>query len=126
MRIAKPSAKSLFIQMRFGAQPIATGTAFVVDTKKGPHLLTNRHNATGRNQKTGQPLSDTGGVPEQIIITHNRRGSLGQWVSRTEPLYVGGNPRWIEHPTLGAKADFVALQLTDVNDVDLFPYDLST
>ncbi|MEZ5572800.1 MAG: hypothetical protein R3E64_12330 [Halioglobus sp.] len=34
-------------------------------------------------------------------------------------------PRWVEHPVLGAKADFVALELTDLNDVELYPYDPS-
>lgn len=38
-------------------------------------------------------------------------------------MYIGDKPRWVEHPTLGPKADFVALQLTDLNDVELYPYD---
>ena len=40
-------------------------------------------------------------------------------------MFVGDTPRWIEHPTLGAKADFVALKLTQLDDVDLHPYDPS-
>ena len=31
---------------------------------------------------------------------------------------------WIEHPTLGAKSDFVALQLRELDDVHLYPYDM--
>jgi hypothetical protein len=80
---------------------------------------------TGRDQETGKPLSKTCGVPDEIVIIHNKKDMRGHgtWVKKTEPLYVDNTPRWVEHPTLGSKADFVALQLTDINDVDLFPYD---
>lgn len=124
--MAKPSFQSLFIEMQFNGQALATGTAFIVDApKKGPHLITNRHNLTGRHQGTGKPLSPTGGLPNNVMILHNRKGQLGQWIKKTEPLFVGGSPRWVEHPTLGVNADFVALKLTQLDDIDLFPYDLS-
>lgn len=123
-RIAQPSVQSLLIEMQFDGQPLSTGTAFVVSTTKGPYLITNRHNVTGRNQETDVPLSKTGGVPNQIVIVHNRKGSLGQWVPRLEPLFVNGTPRWVEHPTLGAKADFVALPLSALDDVQVYPYDV--
>src|SRR5882672_11503222 len=121
--IAQPSVQSLLIEMQFNGQPLSTGTAFVVQSAKGAHLITNRHNVTGRNQDTAAPLSPTGGVPSDIVIVHNRKGQLGQWVPRTEPLYIGGTPRWREHPALGPKADVVALPLTSLNDVELYPYD---
>ncbi len=121
--IAKPSVQSLLIEMQFNDQPLSTGTAFVVNSPKGPHLITNRHNVTGRHQETNAPLSPTGGIPNGIVVVHNRKGNLGQWVPRPEVLYIGGAPRWREHPTLGSKADFVALPLSNLNDVDLFPYD---
>jgi hypothetical protein len=122
--IAKPSVQSLLIELQFNGQAISTATAFVVNTPtKGPHLITNRHNVTGRHQDTGAPLSKTGGVPSDIVVVHNRKAQLGQWVPRKEPLYVSSTPRWVEHPTLGSKADFVALQLTGLDDVELLPYD---
>jgi hypothetical protein len=121
--ITKPSVQSLLIKMQFNGQLLATGTAFIVDTVKGPHIVTNRHNVTGRDQYTNAPLSPTGGIPNEIVIIHNRKGLLGQWVFKTEPLYVGDTPRWKEHPTLGAQADFVALPLSDLTDVEVFPYD---
>jgi hypothetical protein len=125
-KILKQSIQSLFIEMQFNGQSLATGTAFVVNTPtKGPHLITNRHNVTGRNQETDEPLSKTCGIPNEIIITHNRKSHLGQWIFKKENLYVDDIPRWVEHPTLGKNADFVALPITDLNDVDLFPYDPS-
>lgn len=126
MQFAQPSVQSLLIEMQFNGQRLASGTAFAVETRLGPHLITNRHNVTGRHQETGQPLSVTGGIPNQLTIVHNRKDILGEWVRRTELLERDGAPRWVEHPTLGPRADFVALKLTDLEDVELFPHDLSS
>lgn len=123
--IAIPSVRSLLIELRTGAQPLGTGTGFVVNSPSGPVLLTNRHNVTGRRQDNGQPLSLTGGVPDSIRIVHNRAGKLGEWLARDEPLYSGTKPRWREHPALGSKADFVALPLTALADVELYQYDVN-
>lgn len=122
--IAQPSVQSLLIQLRFNGQALGSGTAFVVMSSKGPLLITNRHNVTGRHQETGLPLSKTGGIPNELLIVHNRKDKLGEWLGCIEPLlHADGSPRWIEHPLLKEKADFVALPLTSVTDVHLYPYD---
>jgi hypothetical protein len=125
--IAGPSVRSLLIEMLFDDQPLATATAFAVDGPKGPLLVTNRHNVTGRNPSTDQPLSKSGGVPNNVKIIHNHATTLGQWVSTTERLYdVHGKQRWLEHPRLKEKADFVALPLMDLANVRTFSYDPSS
>jgi hypothetical protein len=123
--ILLPSVQSLLIEMSAGSQPLGTGTAFVADSASGPVLVTNRHNVTGRRQDNHKPLSPTGALPDTIAIVHNQKGKLGNWVVRKEVLTKGGSPRWVEHPTLGAKADMVALPLTVVDDVELYPYDVA-
>jgi hypothetical protein len=123
--IAPPSVHSLFLQTRFGETILASATGFVVNTRIGPALVTNRHVVTGRHQDTNAPLSPTAGIPNNLIIWHNRHDHLGQWVARCESLYIGGIPRWKEHPTLGARADIVCLPLTDLTDVHLHTYDPS-
>lgn len=110
--------------MRVSGQVLSTGTGFVANAPRGPVLITNRHNVTGRNQETGHPLSPTGGVPTEVVIMHNRANLLGRWVARSEPLYSNGQPLWIEHPGLGARADFVALSLTQLAEVQLYAYTL--
>ena len=122
--IAEPSVKSLLIEIRVNGNPLGTGTAFVATAPRGQMLITNRHNMSGRHQQTGQPLSPTGAVPDEVRILHNRANQLGQWVSRVEALYANGQPLWVEHPVLGAQADFVALPLTQLADVQLYPYTL--
>lgn len=117
------SAQSLLIVMQFNGQSLSTGTAFVCPSPVGPVLVTNRHNVTGRDQTNGKPLSETMGTPNEVVIMHNRKNVPGQWVPRLEPLYSGDTPRWVEHPTLGPEADFVALRLTQLTDVEILPYD---
>jgi len=121
--VAQPSVQSLLVQMCFNGTQLGSGTGFVVIGPKGPVLITNRHIATGRHQETGKPLSGTGGIPNELIIWHNRRAKLGEWLAKREPLYAGEAPLWREHPKLGARADFVALALTQLDDVELYPYD---
>lgn len=124
--IAEPSVRSLFIEMSFNDQHLATGTGFVAMTAIGPALVTARHNVTGRHHDTGCPLSTTCGIPNYLNINHHSKQGLGRWVSRSEPLYQNEQPRWIEHPSLGAKVDVVALPLTQLLDVELYPYDLAS
>ncbi len=123
--VSQKSIQSLFIEMRFQGQSLAKGTAFIVNSRIGPLLITNRHNVTGRHQDTNQPLSPHGGVPNEIVVTHNH-ASPGHWIKTVEPLLDGEKPRWIEHPTFGPKADFVALPLTRLEDARLYPYDYSS
>jgi hypothetical protein len=121
IHVAKPSVQSLLIEMRFGSQLISTGTGFIVEGRLGPLLITNRHNVTGRHQETQQPLSPTGGVPDNLMIVHNRASKSG-WIYREEWLYIDDTPRWHEHPRFGAAADFVALPLLNTGDAKMVPY----
>jgi hypothetical protein len=124
--IAQPSVQSLLLEMRFAGSRLSTGTGFVVATRKGPYLITNRHNATGRNQETDAPLSPSGGIPNELVVWHNSKGRLGAWQATVEPLITNGLPRWAEHPALGRRADFVALPLSQLDGVELLPYDISS
>jgi hypothetical protein len=121
-----PSVMSLYLQMSVNGQSLSTGTGFVAQSPHGPVLITNLHNVTGRNPQTGQPLSPTGGIPDEITIMHNVLDQLGTWRPVKESLLnEAGQPRWKEHPTLGSKADLVALPLTNLDKVHLYPYSLA-
>ena len=45
-------------------------------------------------------------------------------MSKTESLFNSGRPRWVEHPRFGERANIVALPLSDLAEVKLYPYDL--
>ena len=124
--LAKPSVKSLMITMLFNEEPLSSGTAFVVLGAKGPLLITNRHNFTGRRFDNEKPLSKTCGIPNKIAIVHNEKGRLGNWLQVVEPILdSSGNPLWKEHPVYGNKVDFAALPLKVLDKIELYPYDLS-
>ena len=112
--MALPSVGSLFLRMRFDGQMLASGTGFVMQSPSGRFfLITNRHNVTGRRQDDGSCLNIMGAVPNEVVVHHHIAG-YGNWVERVETLYEGETPRWIEHPRLGARADFVALPLANL------------
>ncbi|NIY91124.1 trypsin-like serine peptidase [Vibrio diazotrophicus] len=126
LNIELPSLKSLFIEMYFGEQLLSTGTATLISNTRKSHcaLVTNRHNVTGRHQQTGECLSSTLGVPDNIVIHFHRPGeNIGDWIKVKLPLYrEDGRSFWIEHPILGEKADIVALNLNWGSDVLKIPY----
>ncbi|WP_205623878.1 hypothetical protein [Pseudoalteromonas rubra] len=132
LNIELPSLKSLFIEMYFGEQLLSTGTAILAAVNKESRcaLITNRHNVTGRHQETGQCLSKTLGIPDNIVVHFHRSGSqIGEWIKVKLPLYRDDDsPFWIEHPTFGASADVVALNVKWGSDVLCLPYyiDLDT
>ncbi len=123
--VLEPSFKSLFLSLQANGIELATATGFLVQSSKGPLLITNRHNVTGRDNITGEPLSKTAGTPTEIAIWHNRKGQLGHWVKLIEPLLQDNKPLWYEHPRLGVHADMVALLLTQLDNADFYPYDIN-
>jgi hypothetical protein len=125
IEIAVQSVMSLFVVPRVKGRPIGSATGFVVQSKQGPLLLTNRHVVTAHApDPDGRPLTPDGVSPDELVIVQNRKGQLGSWVEKTEPLFEGDRPRWLEHPVLKGRADFVALPLSNLDDVELYPYSL--
>lgn len=127
------TVRSLYLEMYFEVTRLAVGTGFVVQSRIGPVLVTNRHNVTGLDNQTHKPLHSQGGIPDRLIIHHNQLGKVGSFVLRTEMLHdQDGTPLWIEHPSLGATADFVALPLKSLemkaftDNVQLYPWSLDT
>jgi trypsin-like peptidase len=106
---------------------LPTATGFIVDTRAGPVLVTNRHVVTGRRQDTGKPLSEeTGALPTDLTVHFRRQGAPWHLEARTLPLLdQDGSPLWREHPELGARADIVALPLPKIQGVDLTGLDMS-
>lgn len=123
--IALPSVQSLLIAMRYQGTLLGTGTGFIVESRIGPVLVTNRHNVTGRHNGTNELLSKNGAIPDEMVIVHNAP-VLGDWVERIEPILDGhGTPLWKEHPTFSSRVDFVALPLTATSGIKTYPYDLT-
>jgi len=122
--IARPSVASLLLIARANRHEISTATGFVVKRGQDRFLITNWHVAAGRRTDTGQPLSPTAAVPDELIVFHNVAGRLGNWQGQTESLYdSSGVPLWFEHPTHGRGVDVVALPITTAAGYDFHPHD---
>lgn len=111
------SWQSCFLRMFFDGEYLASGTCFFVFINGDPVLITNRHNFTGRNNFTGKLLSKTCGIPNQAVITLFRsEGEINYFVDLGNEDAEGDRP-WIEHPTLGARADVVALPVAEMRNI---------
>lgn len=122
--IARPSVASLLLVTKGNGHELSTATGFVAERDGTRYLVTNWHVVAGRRTDTGAPLSSTSAVPDEIAIAHNVAGQLGTWEWKHEPLYDhNGEPLWFEHPSHGRRVDVVALPLTDVSGMDVYPYD---
>ena len=98
------SSVARYIRMYFGAtrQHLASGTCFFVMTEGGPVLVTNRHNFTGRNNLTDEPLHKECGIPDHAVVTMHGPGEVHYHIDLVDHANPEA-PAWVEHPTLGAK-----------------------
>lgn len=118
------SCTSLRIELRVLGKPLSTASAFVVQGSEAAHLVTNWHVLSGRNPETGELISTTGAIPDEIAIVHHMP-KLGTWKVVTQPLLDDdGEPLWIEHPD-GEAVDLAALELDlSDSDIQLYPFSL--
>lgn len=104
--------------------PLATGTGFCVEFSDKVFLITNRHNLSGRRPDTNEIVHPTLATPDAVTIAHPAAGRLGTWVTRRERLLDdNGAPLWLEHPTYGRRVDVVALELSQLEGVQIYAHD---
>ena len=110
------------LEMSFGGTSLSTGTGFIWRTQGGAFLVTNWHNLTGINPRTGAHLSPTLGEPDtvtaQLDLGGSPPGTRGQ-----VPLPLrdrSGAPLWLEHP-MASGVDVVALPLPELPGAVLYP-----
>lgn len=106
------SSVSRYIRMYFGQTPLASGTCFFVMSTDGPVLVTNRHNFTGRDNITGKTLHKECSIPDHAVVTLHCPGEVHYHIDLVDHTNPEA-PSWVEHPTLGGKADIVALPVKE-------------
>jgi Trypsin-like peptidase domain len=123
LAITELSRQSLLLKLRFDGVELSTATGFVVKGSGGTlTLVTNWHVFSGRNHETGELLSPTGAIPNEVVVFHNKKGAPGEWVERVERLVnEDGKPLWSAHPEYGSRIDLAALTLRQFEDVDVLP-----
>ncbi|EML2796951.1 serine protease [Klebsiella pneumoniae] len=123
MIVNENSLRSLFIEPYYNDIPLAEATAFIMSHNRKLFLITNRHNVTGKNQKTDECLHRYGSIPNKIKVHFNKRNSIGEYVIKDIKILDDNQKQlWHEHPTLKHKADFVAIEISNDPDIDFFHY----
>ena len=125
IRIDPSSVTSLQLKIFHNDVEIGKATGFVVVKNDKRYLVTNRHVVLACTQDANP--SNIGGwiCANRLAIFHNRLNRLGEWLWVTEDLFnERSNKRWLEHPTLGAAADLVALPLIHTENVQFYPLDM--
>ena len=110
------SGVSRYIRMYFGQTLLASGTCFFAMSSDGPVLVTNRHNFTGRNNITGKTLHKQCAIPNHAVVTLHGPKEVHYHIDLVDHENPDA-PSWVEHPTLGAKADIVALPVKEVTNI---------
>ena len=110
------SGVSRYIRMYFNQMPLASGTCFFVMSADGPVLITNRHNFTGRDNITGKSLHRKCGIPDHAVVTLHGPEEVHYHIDLVDHAKPE-MPSWVEHPTLGAKADVVALPVKEMANI---------
>ena len=124
--IDRLSVTSLAVAVFHGDASIGSATGFVLQKNQNYYLVTNRHVVLTCAEDTSP--KDVGGwiCADKVKILHNTSGRLGDWFWVEESLYDDAkHKRWLEHPTLGASADLIALPLRNTAGVEFYPLDLS-
>lgn len=112
------SATAHKITLSYSGTDLSTATGFFYLHNGKPWFVTNWHNVTGRNPLTGQPLSPTGGIPDQLTIKAARYvplrdgHALGWTESTVSLLDEDGQPKWKVHPSHGEKVDIAAMEFS--------------
>jgi Trypsin-like peptidase domain len=106
------SLTSYYLESRFESTTLSTATGFFATKGKKTFLITNWHVVSGRNPETKKCLSDTGGIPDNLLVrVHGNLEVLNFANLNVDLLGADGNHLWIEHPTFGGAVDVVALQV---------------
>lgn len=116
------SVRSLLLQLRVGGNDLSTATGFVVEVDAKKILISSWHVFAGRDPDTGQPLSPTAGIPDEVRIVHHGP-SLGSWHITSEPLLQGDQALWLAHPD-GQRMDLAGLELRNLPEaVAIYSFD---
>src|SRR5258708_28590077 len=119
---------SLKIILLSNHQIFGSGTGFIMSQNGTNYLITNLHNFTGIDYYT-QKYEDSINhrVPDEVVILAHKKGSLGEWVEKKEPLFKNNVHLWNEVILPNSKpADVVSLKLIDTSDISMYRANMDT
>ncbi len=102
----------------------STASSFLYKYNEEIYLITNWHNATGRNPISGEPLSKHSGIPTVFVTYFRLKQKDGSANKTIINLYHDDEfqkPCWLVHPAYKNKVDVVAIKLTQNEAFHYFP-----
>lgn len=120
------SGQSLRLGLEDASYSFGFATGFVIEVEERYYLVSNYHVFSGKNAKTQAAMSRSGTYPTQVKIFHHKKGSVGDFVERTESLLgPDGLPRFRHLPPVSGSGNYVPdvalLPLTQLEDVQINP-----
>lgn len=116
------SLATLPIRMFFQTTELASGTAFIWIEGEQHFLITNWHNLSGKDPRTGKHLSKTLAEPDRLVGLWNLAGQLGvKFAHEVRIRDDEGRPMWWVHPHYGNRVDVIALPIPPVPGANMHP-----
>ena len=107
---------------------IGLGTAFFYEADGKNFVITNWHNVTGKNPRTGQPLHKER-TPlfmraKWPTLAPEQDGEMSAYYFRAQGIEIEDDqgPLWFEHPNFGSLCDVVAIPLDRPEACEQVPY----
>ncbi|MBC7777011.1 MAG: trypsin-like peptidase domain-containing protein [Phycisphaerae bacterium] len=106
------SYAAYYLEAFFNDICLASGTCFFAKREGQLYLITNWHNATGKNPTTKKPLSAHAGEPNKFRVPLLKDQDLVAWEYWDFPILDADfNPLWLEHPLHKEQVDVIALRV---------------
>jgi hypothetical protein len=116
------SVATVPITMAFQNTELASGTAFIWINSGQHFLVSNWHNLSGKDPRTGKHLSKTAAEPDRLVGFWNSAARLGDKYQHEVAIRDhAGRPKWWVHPTYGSRVDVIALPIPPIPNVDMYP-----
>ncbi|MFN2439580.1 MAG: hypothetical protein ABR503_10305, partial [Chitinophagaceae bacterium] len=115
------SQTSYYLECLFEDKILATGTCFYARRNSTTYLITNWHNATGKNPHTKEILSKHGVEPTHFRTYIFKNQEIIEWTQFIIPLYREEKQIWLEHPVHKEQVDVVAIQVEIPETGLIFP-----
>jgi hypothetical protein len=120
----------IHITVRFNEAEIGIGTAFFYTAGNKDYLITNWHNVSGRRPWDKKPNSESGAIPDNLVvrIPYDVRLQDGviarRWLPKVLKLYADDEhykPIWWEHPNHRFTIDAVAIEWAELATTKAVP-----
>lgn len=116
------SVATVPITMAFQTTELASATGFIWIEGEQYFLISNWHNLSGKDPRTGKHLSMTAAEPDRLVGLWNSAGQLGAKFQHEVSIRdQAGRPKWWVHPTYGNRVDVIALPIPPIPNADMHP-----